>query len=516
MKEWIDTSSPARTDPQKLLFGLGLLPVVGVLIFAVSALVYQVSGTQLRMLGLAVATGLLILVPVMLDRARPASRRHVMLSLMSLAYGVRFVSPIFTRYLLEDPRAPAVHLGVGDVFLSNLLAAQGAALVGFVALLTGYALPVGRGLAGLFPEPRHEWPDRTAIRVAVIGLPLGWAFYFASILGIIPSSVGTGVFEPLTTFPITAITLLVLVYLRSRSRAALLLLAVLIPITMFFNFFSGSKGKFLAPFIMVVLSFIVIERRVRVSWVAAGFAVVSLLYPASEFYRNVLRESLTRPIADMMRDPGGVFLAIAHFASSYGLREWVVDGVGATLNRFDGLGILALIMRTTPAEVPFQGGWTIGYIFLFWIPRAVWPDKPPLSIGRWITENYTVGGGESGTSTGCTWLGEFYLNFGWLGIVFGMIVLGILFRVLHELLFARRPILPSLVAGISMINMTARGMGGGLLGLTTVFWAMAPLLVLHGIVRLLGATVPRRPGRASAGPREAAVAADPPQSPASA
>lgn len=513
MKEWIDTGVSVRTDPQKLLLGLGLLPLVGIAVFGVSALAYGARGWQLPMLGLGISTALLFTVPAILDRARPPSRRHLMLTLISLAHGIYFVAPVFTKYLLEDPRATVIDVSVGDVLPRSLLTAQLAVFVGFLVMLASYALPVGRSVARLFPEPRHEWSDRTAIGVALIGLPVGWIVYLASFFGLISAMAGTAAFDLLAQFPITAIILLGVVYMRSRSRSALLLMLVLIPITMFFGFFSGSKGRFLEPLIMLGLAYVVVERRVRMSWVLAGFVAVVLFYPAAEFYRNVLTEG--RGAADMVRDPAGVLRNIAEFAAGYGAREWLVDGLSATLLRFDGLGILALIMQTTPEHVPYQGGWTIGYIFLFWIPRAIWEGKPDITIGQWIQKTYTIGAGATETSVGCTWFGEFYLNFGWLGIVFGMILLGVVFRVLHEVLFTRRPILPSIVAGTLMINLTARGLGGSLLGFTGIFWALAPLVVLHGSVRLLGATVPR-PSAGQARLRQPSLAADPPKSTASA
>jgi hypothetical protein len=499
MKEWID-STPGRTDPRRLMLGLGLLPLAGIAIFAVGMLGYRPRGPQLWMLVLAIVTLLITAVPAMLDRARPMARRHLLLSLIILTHSIFFVAPVFMNYLLEDHPTRPIDIGMGYLEPSSLVRALLAVDLGLLAMLAGYALPVGRGLARMLPQPRHEWSDRGTILAACIGIPVGWIVLLAGIFGVIPPAAGTAVFDPIIGMTVLGIGMLALVYIRSSSRVAWTLMLVIIPITMGFNFFTGSKGKFFAPIIMLGLTYVMVERRIRLSWLLAGFAAVVLVYPAAQFYRDVLTEGLTRGTAAMLRDPAGVLRAITDFASNYGVRDWLVDGVGATLNRFDGLSILALIMQATPDVVPYQGGWTIGLIFLFWIPRAIWPDKPVLSVGRWINDTYTLGAGLE-TSVGSTWIGEFYLNFGWLGVFFGMLGLGILYRVLHEALLAHKPIVPTLLAGVSIVQTTAIQLGGNLLAITGIFWSVVQISVLHALVRFFGLTVVRGPEAARSAPR---------------
>jgi len=241
---------------------------------------------------------------------------------------------------------------------------------------------------------------------------------------------------------------------------------------------------------MVFLAYLFYERRIRKSWVIAGIALVTLFYPASEFYRNVLTRSMTVRVLDMIRDPGTVVKDMADFASNYEAGEWVEQGLLSTANRFDGIAILAVILSKTPEEVPFQGGWTIGYAFLSFVPRLVWPDKPMVTTGRWVTDNYTLAAGLE-TATGSTWIGELYFNFGWLGIGFGMIFVGIIFRTMHEFLFRLGGTIPLLLAAVMLMNDTVRNIGGDLLTLLAgvVFTALI-VGSMHVAVRFLGGVVP--------------------------
>ncbi|MBI4993483.1 hypothetical protein HZC33_00785 [Candidatus Wolfebacteria bacterium] len=87
---------------------------------------------------------------------------------------------------------------------------------------------------------------------------------------------------------------------------------------------------------------------------------------------------------------------------------------------------------------PFLYGATLReFLFTFGPPRFLWKNKP-LSInasgnefGRRIG---VLGDGDTTTSVGPTILGDWYLNFGLMGIIFGMFFMGILFRLIYEYL----------------------------------------------------------------------------------
>ncbi|MDD8015072.1 MAG: hypothetical protein PHX45_05220 [Acidobacteriota bacterium] len=86
--------------------------------------------------------------------------------------------------------------------------------------------------------------------------------------------------------------------------------------------------------------------------------------------------------------------------------------------------------------VAFQRGRTLWPALLWFVPRALWPTKPTLSIGAWYAQ--TVLGWQADGSEGAATLpGEFYMNFGIPGVFLGMLLYGLGLRMAYEY-FVRR------------------------------------------------------------------------------
>ena len=69
----------------------------------------------------------------------------------------------------------------------------------------------------------------------------------------------------------------------------------------------------------------------------------------------------------------------------------------------------------------FNYGATLDYVLYGLIPRVLWPDKPATSRGAWFTRyigvNYSM-------ALAMTSYGELYWNFGFIGVAFGMFIIG--------------------------------------------------------------------------------------------
>ena len=83
-------------------------------------------------------------------------------------------------------------------------------------------------------------------------------------------------------------------------------------------------------------------------------------------------------------------------------------------------------------------------------------------------------------------LGEFYVNFGFAGVLLGMAALGLLYRTLHELLHRPGACAATLAAGTQMLTVLALEMESALtLSLGFLMWYAIALTLLALAVRAL-------------------------------
>lgn len=102
----------------------------------------------------------------------------------------------------------------------------------------------------------------------------------------------------------------------------------------------------------------------------------------------------------------------------------------SSLSRASLLSTTANIIDLTPSTVPYQYGQTYSYLFVAFIPRFVWPDKPSANdANRFYQVAYGLTAEEDleFASFGAGVLAEGYINFGWPGVAAIMFLLGIFF-----------------------------------------------------------------------------------------
>jgi hypothetical protein len=482
---------PAAISPLGDLLRLLALPVFGFVIFG-AGIAAGIPSNRIPMLGVACATGMLVLSPIVLDSVRPPARRHLLLSIFSLSYLLHFVVPVFVSYLGTSGYAPPslVHLrGIGP---EDITWGEFAAFVAYAALLLGYVLPIGRAAARALPRMQREWSHEATLAVALILIPVGWAVYLASQFGLIPERAGSGVLGTIASATTWGIGLLAICQLRYRSKGALALLAVFIPPTMAFNFFTGSKQLFLTPLAMVVTAHVIVTRRLRLWWIVGFVVAMTLLYPVSEIYRGYAYGRRLSAV-QVISNPDYILGLMQRFVSTAKFGDYMLEGLVATGSRLDALGITSIIVRDAGTRVPYQYGWSLGYIFISYVPRILWPGKPWTTIGGWVTDHFGSGPMIQ-SATGPSWIGEFYFNFGWAGVVIGMALLGAWFRWLQEAFLGVDATIPALLAGLLALFALPTGIQGGVIGaINVVPFYIVPVALVHLCVRALSRPPPPLP-----------------------
>ena len=100
-------------------------------------------------------------------------------------------------------------------------------------------------------------------------------------------------------------------------------------------------------------------------------------------------------------------------------------GIESTLTHaFDG--VYAIDPEKATAIIVRHQDYLLGESFLMFlvapIPRVLWPEKPNVRIGPYVAQEILDFRNRSGAPP--SGIGEFYINFGWLGVLVGMFMLG--------------------------------------------------------------------------------------------
>lgn len=370
----------------------------------------------------------------------PLIQRLMLRSLNLAEPGVWFAVYYFTHFGIRgiyDLKlgSPILGLGPGASDLASLNAALVVSIVGILMFWLGYHLRFGKVVARSLPVLPPRWGRGRALQTALLCLGLGWGFRIFLIFyqagGLVAwlkadkyilfaQAEGTMYFAILSELAtIGALILFILGKVRRQFGYWFLFSLLLIPEVMW-RFLSGSRAQFIFFLIsLLIASYLISDRSHRVSmryakWAIGLVALLVLLFPLF----SVLRAGIVRPnetlrrTYEFWRAPDQLFALI-------GARQV-------------GLDSLALLIERVPEERPYTFVSELALVAFAWIPRKIWPDKPIISLGKVFYQEFYPPIYHEGTSVAITLPGQFYWDFGYAGVVAGMFVVGVLWRVFFE------------------------------------------------------------------------------------
>jgi hypothetical protein len=291
----------------------------------------------------------------------------------------------------------------------------------FALVVVGYRLPIGHRLA-------DSW---SRLGLSMRGLDLRWVIVVWLAIGVcgealILSQIGgpAGALGRLATqgnFSGDFVTLVILNFYTAglilwicwhppASRGGKLLLVATVAELVLFYSLLGSRTLVLVPILLVVLAWHERVRPYRLRTVAiVGLGAVLF----SSAYLTLRQDTGTRPVSEAIVDvPRNAVDAKAILGASP-----VFDQVFAEMN---------LIPRASP----YRYGGELAQGFLGQVPSIIYPGKPEAND---LTFRKLVWGErfQAGRPTGAA--GEFYRDFGFVGIIIGSLIFGILARALTGL-----------------------------------------------------------------------------------
>jgi len=235
--------------------------------------------------------------------------------------------------------------------------------------------------------------------------------------------------------------------MRSKELGWLIVTAIALAFSTLMAFLSGSRSGLLGIAVLCIAAFNYarfprIRLRELFPWLAGacialvlGMMIITPYRTSRQNERGYDSIPLSE-IASLMRQ------------STHSLLSWKVpDIVNYTadriVERFSAIEMLGITLARAKDEAVQASERSVGMdnnivknLFYDFVPRVIWHNKPIVSnIGLWFSRIYCDSPHRAWS--GPSIFGDLYRNFGYLGIPFGMFVLGILLRIIYERLIIR-------------------------------------------------------------------------------
>jgi hypothetical protein len=383
--------------------------------------------------------GILLLEICLYPSAHYFARREAGLPTMPvfcLAYAIQFAFPVFTHddtFLLAA--AEVKYLSESDVVAALVLA-----IAGICALLAGYYWFQNSSYRKVVPVAHLPLKKSKALAYCIlIGIFLPLLFTFK---GIIPEEFQqplSSVLRLLQNQVLVVVGILGwLVYGRKESKFYAVWLYALVLVGSMRGISSGSLEEALVPIGVLFVVKWLYTRRIPVWPIVATAALVVFLSPVKSDYRERVWLGEDPELVDQSSLTKGTLWieqATAYWKDTLGGSRDLAEATSSATGRADFIHQVAHIYSMTPEVVPYQYGKTYSFFAVALIPRLLWPDKPTAGSANGfyaVTYGVSTEEGAKTTTFGVSILGEAVMNFGWAGVVFVMLLQGILIGVMQH------------------------------------------------------------------------------------
>jgi hypothetical protein len=205
--------------------------------------------------------------------------------------------------------------------------------------------------------------------------------------------------------------------------------------------------------------------------------------------------------------PALVLVSLAFYFKDYGFKtqaikdqysqqpawEAVIDPLLSRSYQFDAT---TMIVAKTTSVSDYRLGSTFEDLLWFYIPRQWWPDKP-VSFGYSFAPEFFPGANLD-AAYAPSMVGELYLNFWIIGVIFGFYMFGLLLRACYDAFAQRRTNLATAVYVIVLFRLTNMIEGTITTHVEFLIAEIVPLVTFVAVSRILGITgkdEERRPTR---------------------
>jgi len=308
-------------------------------------------------------------------------------------------------------------------------------VIGVSALGLGMAVPINGGFVTHwkleFDENPLAWNFvrlvfvATTILLAVVGIGMlgaGWRQVLVDMEGVVVLAAFLALFRRYLrgqSEPLDRIYLIGFVVLRLGRGLA-----------------SGWLGSAVWFVLIIAIGYFDVRRRIPKGIIVSLLVAILFLQPGKAEFRKRYWQGIGITV--------GTTIERVDFWLDASLRAWSdalerpekrITLFGETMARASLFEPTAMVVQMTPSQVPYQKGRLYRYLAISLVPRAIWPDKPSFSeanqfyqVAYGITDRRDLGK----VSMAVGILTESYINFGWFGPPFIMLIIGLLLNFIRR------------------------------------------------------------------------------------
>jgi hypothetical protein len=470
--EWYALVSVPR--PGSASFGKAVTLAGSVVIALIALNLYAPGSPTLLQRAFASAILASLALPVWLWMSG-ADRTIPFMPFLTLVFAYYFALPVF---LLKKFATGMFKPPVPEHYITLAL---GYSLVGLYCMFAGYYGPAKWLFGPILPRFNLQWRDMRAVKPTALILGFGGLFASHAVEFLPDNLAQIGVFA--ADLSMVGICTLVALHLTGKLDwiTAAFLWGFLIPVRIAIGLGTGSAASGLIVGIAVAMMFASVRRSIPWKMMALGTVALFILRPAEAPYRIATWGG--RLTDASVIEKAQVFGEIVYRITLGGVvpPQALIDMASMRLAQFT---IFGEVIADTPAMVPFWKGESFYPILFKPIPRFIMPDKPEEVSGGWFGHRYGLISKENiKTSINLPQIVELYGNFGLIGVIVGMFIFGLIYRLLLEMYIHPGMGLGALVGGVyvssKLIDIgSATSMTFGAIPWSILFIALIHLLIV--------------------------------------
>ena len=304
------------------------------------------------------------------------------------------------------------------------------AAIGLFMLLIAYYKIPGKSIGRCVPRISIYWSLPKAKFWAIILGILGLIFGYLRLSANIPVQFAQ-IALFLSELLIISIGVLFILQLQGRlhKTGKILLWIVFLPSIFLLRLGVGSIAPVLLVSIFLLLTDWYFRR--KIPWKLAIGIVLLFIFLSS--VKVEFRQLTSEKGAYSGKNPVEKSILFAELAST---KKVPLDkGYTVAINRIaHSLFTFAYVVDLTPKTIPYWMGYS--YRALLWapIPRVIFPWKPTITLGQEFGHRYAfLRSVDYSTSWNLPQIVEMYANFGIIGVIIGMFLMGVIYRSLYEM-----------------------------------------------------------------------------------